>query len=57
MYGSPLPVATGTVGLAATGFYAGTAVVIGIVLLVVGLVLLRMTYLRRHSEPVHPPSR
>ncbi len=48
MYGRPLPVATGTVGLAATGFYAGTAVVIGIVLLIVGLVLVRMTYLRRH---------
>lgn len=52
MYSRPIPPMAGG-ALAVTGFYAGTAVIIGIVLLIVGIVLLRISYMRRHASDVH----
>ncbi len=51
MYGPPRPPIVGG-GLAVTGFYTGSAVVIGLVLLIVGIVLLRMSYFHRHPADV-----
>lgn len=47
MYGKPIPPMAGG-GLAVTGFYTGSAIIIGILLLIIGLVLLRISYFRRH---------
>jgi len=46
MYGKPVPPIGG--GLAVTGFYTGSAIVITIVLLIVGAVLIRISYMRQH---------
>lgn len=46
MYGRPTPMVP---GLAVTGFYTGSAVIIGVVLLIIGIVLLRMSYFHRHA--------
>ncbi|MFC7486549.1 hypothetical protein ACOCJ7_09955 [Knoellia sp. CPCC 206453] len=49
MYVKPIaPVAGGA--LAATGVYAGTTVVAGIILLIVGLVFIRLAYFRRQQS-------
>ena len=46
MYGKPIvPVAGG--GLAVTGVYAGTTIVVAIIALILGLVLIRVAYFRR----------
>lgn len=47
MYGRPIPPIAGG-GLAVTGFYTGSAIIIGILLLIIGIVLLRISYFRRH---------
>lgn len=47
MYGRPTPPIMGG-GLAVTGFYTGSAIIIGIVLLIIGAVLIRMSYMRQH---------
>lgn len=51
MYGKPIPPIAGG-GLAVTGFYTGSAIVIGIVLLIIGIVLLRISYFHRHASDV-----
>lgn len=51
MYGKPIPPIAGG-GLAVTGFYTGSAIVIGIVLLIIGIVLLRVSYFHRHASDV-----
>lgn len=52
MYGKPIPPVAGAAGLAFTGFYAGTAVLVAIVLLILGAVLLRVSYFRRQAKDV-----
>ena len=51
MYGKPIPPMAGG-GLAVTGFYTGSAIIIGIVLLIIGIVLLRISYFHRHAADV-----
>ncbi len=47
MYSKPLAPVAGGAALAATGVYAGTAVVAAVIAVIVGLVLLRVAYFRR----------
>lgn len=47
MYAKPMVPVAGGAALAATGVYAGTAVVIAVVTVVVGIVLIRVAYFRR----------
>ncbi len=46
MYGKPIPPVTAAGALAATGIYAGSAVLIGIIALILGVVLVRVAYFR-----------
>lgn len=47
MYAKPFAPVVGGAALAATGVYAGTAVVAAIMAVIVGLVLVRVAYFRR----------
>lgn len=47
MYTKPFVPVAGGAALAATGVYAGTAIVAAVVAVIVGLVLIRVAYFRR----------
>lgn len=51
MYSKPFTPVAGGAALAATGVYAGTAVVAAILAVIVGLVLIRVAYFRRAQKP------
>ncbi len=56
MYGKPIPPVTAAGALAATGIYAGSAVLIGIIALILGVVLVRVAYFRAAYVPRHARS-
>ncbi|MEP6629944.1 MAG: hypothetical protein ABJA89_05705 [Lapillicoccus sp.] len=50
MYSKPIAPVAGGAALAATGVYAGTAVVAAVIAVIVGLVLIRVAYFRRDRK-------
>lgn len=50
MYAKPITPVAGTAALAATGVYAGTAVIVAIVLTIVGIVLIRVAHFRHQRR-------
>ncbi len=51
MYGRPMGpgIVGGGVGLSVTGFYAGTAMIVALVLVVLGAALVRVSYMKRRA--------
>ncbi len=50
MYAKPIAPVASAGALAATGIYAGTAVLVAVLAVIVGVVLLRVAYFRRNTK-------